>query len=75
MQKFSDWNIVSPSLNTEEACRKYIKIVNIFLKNRNGCKRMFHMKETREVIILLYYTENATLKQAKGGFVGSLWAL
>ena len=59
----SDWNIVSPSLNTEEACWKYIKIVNIFLKNRNGRKRMFQMKETREVIILLYYTENVTLKQ------------
>ena len=33
------------------------------LKNRNGRKRMFQMKETGEVIILLNYTENATLKQ------------
>ena len=32
-------------------------------KNRNDRKGMFQKKETREMIILIYYTENATLKQ------------
>ena len=36
--------------------QSFLTKVLIFLKNRNGRKRKFQMKETREVIILLYYT-------------------
>ena len=36
-------------------------------KNRNGRKRMFQIKETRRIIILLYYTEKATLKLTSNG--------
>ena len=36
-------------------------------KNRNGCKGMFQMKDTRGIIILLCSTENATLKQTLNG--------
>ena len=40
---------------------------SISFRNRNGRKRMFQMKETRKVIILLNYTENETLKQSLDG--------
>ena len=46
--------------------------MELSFKNKNGRKRMLQIKETREIVILSFHVEYATLKQTINGICGMM---